>query len=236
MAVRFDDIGQNYTRTVSLGAQTAWSVSCWMKVSTDRNNFSTMWSIASSTTSYGYIQTAMDGLTTGYFDSTAVTQRGARALTLGTWYWWGIAINGAAGAIYSRSASDATTTVTTWASGGAPSITQTTLLLGESVFTNEWLNGCIAGFKWWGAILTQQELENESRQVMPYRTTNLRAWYPLDRVSTVDYSSAGAALSGGTGAVTEDGPGIPWSSYPTTLIVPPAAPAATLFSGWGVHV
>lgn len=230
MAVRFTADGQDYTRTVSLTTQTTWSVSCWNKITTDRNAFTTVWNLYTDVNNYAYLQTVVNGTTMGYFDHWASTHRGARAQTVGTWYWWGVSINGAAGTVMSRALSDATTTTTTWASGGAASINQTTLFLGESGFATEWLNGSIAAFKWWGATLTAAELENESRQTMPYRTTGLRAWYPLDKISTVDYSGVGATLSGGTGATTEDGPGIPWSNDPVTLITPAsAAPAPTSF-------
>jgi hypothetical protein len=228
MAVRFAADGQEYTRTMSLGAQTAFSVSCWIKLTVDRNNYTTAWCTAASTTDFGYLQSDTDGTTFGYWDNGPdVSHHGARAMTVGTWYWWGVAVSGSSGIICSRAASDAASTVSTWT--GSSSVTQTTLWLGESVFGTEVLNGCMTAFKWWGAQLTQDEMEKEAFQIMPARTQNLRCWYPFDRASTVDYSGNGATLTG-SGATTEQGPPIPWCR----VAAPRRGRSVELGTGWGV--
>jgi hypothetical protein len=45
VAVRFSADGQDYTRTLSLGSLSQLSVAMWIKITTDRNDFSTFWSL-----------------------------------------------------------------------------------------------------------------------------------------------------------------------------------------------
>ncbi len=236
MAVRFTADAQDYNRTVSLGSQANWSMSCWAKVVTDRNTYSTVWFIGASTSDYGYLQTDVDGTTMGYWDAGVdTTHHGARAMTLGSWYWWGVAVNGGAGAVYSRAVTDTSSTVSTWASGGQSAITQTSLIIGESVFTNEWLNGSVMAFKWWSATLTQAEMEQEAQQFVPYRTTNLRAWYPFDRPATADFSGNGQTLSGGASASLDNAvPPIPWMHQRIPVIR--GRSTVSEFQGWGIPV
>jgi hypothetical protein len=219
MAVRFSSDASSYSRTVSLGATTQWSVSCWVKISTDRNTFSCAWSLDSGAASDAYVLlTGSDGTTIGVYDESA--PRATRALTVGTWYYIGISVNGANGTMVSRSASDTSFTVSTWSTGSA-STSISTLRVGRSPNTSEFLNGCVAAFKWWhGATLTQAELETEAWRYLPRRTANIKAWFPFLTAETADYSGQGSTLSGGTGATTEDGPPITWRGGLGKLILP----------------
>ena len=218
MAVRFSAAGQHYTRTLSLGAQTQWTACCWAKITTDRNAFSTIWALDSSNTDFYILQTGSDGATLGlYSDISAGTpiEGAERALTIGTWYFIGVTVNGTNGTMISRAVGDSAFTSVSWTSASdpapAPSTTITNLRIGEDIFTPDWLNGCVAAFKLWtGASLTVDEMAAEAWTYLPHRTLNLRSWHPFIRAETTDYSGLGNTLSGGTGAVTEDGPPISW--------------------------
>ncbi|MEV8638084.1 LamG-like jellyroll fold domain-containing protein [Streptosporangium sp. NPDC051023] len=225
MAVRFSGSGQSYTRTISLGAQSQWSVSCWFKITTDRNTYSSVWSLdqdSGARLGFTMLRTDSDGTTLSFLandnDVTSIT-KGTRALTVGVWYYIGVAVNGANGVMVTRALTDTSSTVTTWSDGPA-SVMHDTWRIGDDFFGGEWPNGCVAAVKWWGAALSQGELENEAWTYQPRRAANLRGWHPFDRASTVDYSGAGATLSGGTGATTEDGPGIAWSPAGPVMVAP----------------
>lgn len=226
MPVRFDADAENYSRTLTLGAQADFSVSIWVNIRTDRNTYSTPWSLAATTSNYSYIQTDTDGTSMAYWDHVIGSPTGSRALTIGTWYWWGISHNGANVTVKSRSATD--TSFTTSTSSASGNITLTTLLIGESVFNTEWLNGSVAGFKFWLAALSAAELEAEFFTMVPQRSNSLRLWQPFVRPETADWSGNGNTLSGGSGtAVDNDGPPIPWGWGQATILLPPASTTVT---------
>ncbi|MGW4641797.1 LamG-like jellyroll fold domain-containing protein [Sphaerisporangium sp. NPDC004334] len=231
MAVRFSSTGQEYTKTLTWGAITQYSVTCWVKISTDTNDIAGIWSLDDGNSSgFGntYLRTDTDGTTLQFRDSNAGTVQGARAITVGTWYYVGISVNGANGTMLTRAAGDTSFTVSTWTNGSS-SVTATNLRIGKPVYDNRQLNGCIAALKIWGATLSQSELEAEAFQYMPARATSapdeLRAWYPFVRAETTDYGGGGRTLSGGTGATTEDGPPIAWRLGRRKARIPVAIPA-----------
>jgi hypothetical protein len=225
MAARFSADSHTYSRSVSLGAQAAFSWSCWLQLAADRNTYSCVLSVDSGTASDAYVlMTGSDGTTLGVWDESA--QRASRALTVGVWYWVGVAINGANGLMVSRAPTDATPTASTWSTGSA-STNQATFRIGRSPNSNEFLNGRVCAVKWWGTNLTQAELENEALTYLPQRTANLRAWYPLLAPDTADYSGNSTTLSGGTGATVEDGPPLSWGRRGRRRAVPGPP------DGWG---
>jgi hypothetical protein len=222
VAVRFSASGQDYTRTLSAGTLTQISLALWFKLSVDRNTMSSIWSIGNS--SAGYILTTPA-------DGTTMTLAGDNpnnfsfAATVGTWYYLAFSVNGANGTFVRRALSDTSFTTGTFATGNATSPGDS-LWLGTNPFA-EWVNGCLASVKMWlGVTLSQAELEAEAWTQMPRRTADLRCWYPFIRAETVDYSGQGQTLSGGTGATTEDGPGVSWGgARPARRAVAAAAPA-----------
>lgn len=223
MAVRFNASGQEYTRTASLGAISSFSVTCWLKIAVDQNDTSGIWSLDDGNSGgfdNAYLATDTDGTTLQFIESSA-SVFGSRALTVGTWYYAGVSVNGANGTMITRALGDTSSTVTTWAFGAA-TVTATNWRIGKPVYAARWLNGSVAAVKFWTATLTQAELENEAWSYLPRRTTNLRAWHPLLTPETVDYSGGGFTLSGGAGTAKEDGPGISWG--PRRIILPPAPP------------
>lgn len=223
MAVRQSASGQHFTRAVNLTSQTAFAVACWLKISEDRDAVSTVWSLDDNDgfeTAVG-LKTSANGTTIGVEDFSAGVVA-SRALTVGVWYYVGVAVNGSNGVMVSKGATDSSFTVATWAT--SVNTDHTTLRIGDDGFA-QWFNGAVSGFKWWQGALSQAELESEAGSLAPRRTANLRAWYPWTRVETVDYSGNGQTLSGGTGATTEDGPPVPWRRGRHRLFTPGEIPA-----------
>lgn len=225
MAVRFSADGQDFTRTLTLGAQTAFTVCCWAYV-IDRNDFATLWALDNGTGDMELLQTRADGLVLQYYpdyDAGDVT-----TLTAATWTFIAIAgaTTGNTRTAYYRTASQSTLSTTSLGIG--TSTNMATLRLGESAFGAEWLNGRLAAVKAYiGVTLTAAEIHQESMQYVPERSANLTFWYPWVKTETPDYSGNGQTLSGGAGATTEDGPPIPWRATSPRLILPAASSGTT---------
>lgn len=247
MAVRFAADGRDYTRTLSLGAVTQFSAACWAKISVDTNGNSTIWSLDTDNSDYWILQTDFDGTGLTLWNDGTTTIPVLQQLTVDTWYFIGVSVNGATATVNVRAANSSTFSTYTPSLGANATTVLTNLRIGESVFGLEWLNGCVAGFKLWtGAILTQAEMEQESWTYLPNRTANLRSWHPFLQAETVDWSGNGNTLSGGTGTTTEDGPAIPWrrgrrririrvgqnaSAAPSPVIAPWSVPTPAASAG-----
>ncbi|OUC99311.1 hypothetical protein [Streptosporangium minutum] len=219
MAVRFAADGQDYTRTLGLASTSQYSFSLWVRLAADRNAFSAALTLNDGV-SFGsevFLETDADGTTMALYSGGV---KGARSLTVGTWYYFGVSVNGTNGTMVSRSLADTSFAVTTWTNGGA-AMALNGLILGESRNGGEWLNGDLAAVKLWtGVTLTQAELEAEAGAYVPQRTAGLKAWYPLTQAETADHSGQGQTLSGGAGATTVDGPNIPWRQGRRRVILP----------------
>lgn len=218
MAVRFSAAGQHYTTNLGLGAVPNWSVTAWVKVTTDRNAFSTFWGFDGGDGGTARVlQTDDDGTTAIVYPAASSDV----SLTAGTWYFIGASGTGTSGTIRVRAQGAGSFSGNTWA--GQPGNQQAaTLRFGESVFGGEWLNGCLAAVKvWMGTTLTTPELEAEYQYRTPLKTTGITCYYTFDTASTVDNSGNGRTLTGGTGATTEAGP---------TLI---DVPSGSVINGWG---
>lgn len=234
MAVRFSAEAQTYNRAVALGSQSAYSATCWVRLAADRNAFSTAWCLGDGVSGdvFSILQTSNTGTNMEFITSASFTAVPIVNMVVGTWYWFGIAMNGTTGTAVYRTPTTAFTTV---AIASQSAIVHQTLQLGRSIYNGEWLNGNLAAFKWWGATLTTAELQQEAFSYMPNRTSLLRAWYPLTSPETADYSGNARTLSGGSGATLEDGPPLSWGVVrPQRRLVVPSAQVA--FQGWGVPV
>ena len=204
MAVRFTASGQQFTRALGLGAIGTYTVTCWMYITTDRNDYSTPWSCDNGQSDAEVLQTGADGTTVGFYGDggpqTIVN------LATGTWLFVAIVRNGTSGTAYRRleGAGSLTSTAIT---GMTSSTNFATLRVGASPW-GEWLNGRVAGLKiWTGVALSQAECLAESNTYDPVRTANLYACYfRTGTANANDYSGNARNLSGGTGSTTEAGP------------------------------
>jgi hypothetical protein len=226
VAVRITSSAQAYTRAISLGSQTAMTVTCWAKISVDTNAQATLWVIDNGTSDYYGIRSDATGTLMRVLSDTSAS--GSRELAVGTWYFVALAVGPSSGRLVTYAAGDTAFTTTTY------SATVTTfaanLRIGKWPTNGDVLNGCVAGFKLWTATLSQAELEAEAFQYLPARTADLRAWYPFLAAGTTDYSGSAQTLSGGTGAATEDGPPIRWSAGRRRIFVPNASGAVGEFA------
>lgn len=223
---RFSADGQDYTYSLALGTQANLTVCGWFKISTDRNDYSTIFSIDNGTSDNWLMQAGADGTTMStVFDAT--TQQGIGSMTVGTWYFICLATAGTTGNIYYRTASSPTVTTVAVTSVTA-SVNAATLRIGESPWGAEWWNGCVNAVKVYTAQLTAAEAQQESMQYAPARTANLVAFYPLVKAEATDYSGNARTLTG-SGATTEDGPPVPWRSGRPRLVLPTAAAGGTTF-------
>lgn len=222
MAVRFTSANQHYTRLHNVGSIDRYAVTCWAKISANRNNYTTFWALdRGNTNDYILCQTSTDGRTIALYSDT-VSGTDMTTLSIGTWYYIGVSVNGS-NAIVKLKAETASgfSTYNINVSDGTTNITR--ILLGESSFGGEWLNGCLAGVKLWlGTALTAQELEAEAAQFAPVKTGGLYAYYRFSGPSTADNSGNGHTLSGGSGASQEPDPDIPERLVSTRV------------HGWGV--
>lgn len=226
MAVRFSADAQDYTRTVSLGTVSQFSVICWVKISTDRNTNSTVWTIDNGNADYYAVATNSDGTTMKFFTESNASGN-AQNFTVGTWYCVATSINGVNGSMWTRAITDTSWTSITWSNGTA-NTTGTTFRIGEHPGTGLWLNGAVAAMKVWnGVTLTLADFEAEAWQYRPKRVSNLVAWFPFFEAGTADYSGNGWTLSGGSGTSTEDGPPIPISSADHSVFLSLAPPTVT---------
>lgn len=222
MAVRFDASTDAYRATTGLPTGTAYSVTCWVNLTTDRNAFTGVWGLDDGGTTRGvYLQTLADGTTlvAGDFAGSTV---GSVALTVDTWYQVGVTVSGTSVALYTAAAG-AALAAATGTLALTPNTAPTRLAVGDEGFGG-FLNGRIAGLKVWGAQLSQAEVDNELSQYTPSRLTNLLRWHPFLTAETTDYSGNGTALTAGaTGTATEDGPPIPWVDLSPIVVFTPSA-------------
>lgn len=212
MAVRVSASSQNYSTTLSLGSQTKCSVTCWVKLSADRNTESTVWWIQASGVSDSLaVSTDAGGEVLGMFDNGSFILAGP-LMTVGTWYFVGLAYDAGAYTMITRALGASSFSKYT-ASLGASSHTMTSLFIQNGQAGGgggPYLNGCVTAFKGWiGVAMTDAQLQNEAWTHLP-RYPNPTFWYPLLVTETVDYSGNGRTLTGGTGATIEDGPGVGW--------------------------
>ncbi|MFG1977043.1 hypothetical protein ACGFJC_47590 [Nonomuraea fuscirosea] len=223
MAVRFSAAGQFYTTPMVLGEIDRFSITMWVKVVVDRNDYSTLWCLDDGTPnsgSYTLLQAEVDGVSLTMYPS----GDGYGELPVGAWHYVGFSMSPSGTVVKTRT--QGAGAFTTTSRSFATTVDAQLLRLGVSSFSNnaEWLNGSLASVKvWTGAALTAAELETEYLYAAPARTANLRAFYRFDSPSNADNSGNGHTLSGGSGATTEAGP--------TGLIEPGGG--SMVVRGWG---
>lgn len=224
MAVRFDASGESYNRTLSLGSQTAFSVTMWVKLSVNRAAQTVFWQIDDNGVAPYMTVQALNGTGISLESNSWTNFSLSHTLTVGTWCFIGVAAHTDGNINTAIGNANGTIIGTTWGAG-AGTLNANRLVLGTGGLASQYLDGCIAAVKVWSGVrLTQEELLQEAWSYVPKRTASLRAWYPLLRAETVDYSGLTQTLSGGTGAATEDGPPVAWGPGRRRAIRPSAIP------------
>jgi hypothetical protein len=211
VAVRFDSASDRCTWTGTAPTPSSGlTITAWVYTSVDRDDFSTMIRLHSSTGATTNINVAMDssGLLPCVFTSGG-SSTGPQALSVGTWARIAVTITGTTSTIYvALDAAGATQSQvgTVGANAGVSPDSGYTIGGRSAVDSAEWFNGRIADLRLWSTVLTQAEIESEWASVVPVRTSLLFADYPLPTAGDLlDHSGNGRHLSAGSTAVTTEG-------------------------------
>lgn len=215
MSLRADETTDraSYTATPPPDPATAFTATFWARLRVDRDDFSTMMRLHSSSgsTTRVTLATNSSGTVPAIFSpGNTGGVIGSDALVVDEWRMIAISVAGTGatdGAIYTR-VIDGDTHVTTGAvTGGA--VPDGITLFGRSVSdASEWFNGSLAHFRVWSAELTQEEIEAEWNSTTPVRTADLWAAWPLSE-DLNDTSGNNRHLSAGVTPLTvEDDPPI----------------------------
>jgi hypothetical protein len=225
VAVRFPgDTGQQYSDAATLAGAT-YTALAWVYVVPVLDSHShTLWN---------YDQAATDGHQVyideqGPSDFVLTLSRAGGSFTAGavtenTWTKVALTVSAGTGTLYQGAAGQGLTSTADTVS--SPSFDG--LYIGTFATGGSPLDGRLANFKVYDAVLTPAEIEAEFAQYAPVRLASLRRWYPFLAAGTADYSGNGNTLTGGTGVTTEDGPPIPWADLAAQLTVPAAAGSTT---------
>jgi hypothetical protein len=216
MAVRFSALGQDYTTTAAILTQPL-TVLCWLKLASDRNTYSTVWSSDSNSSTYFVLGTDTDG--TGLRVSIPSGDTFPLAqLTLNTWYRTAVTVSGTTNSLY-LAAHGSALTFQDSVTGAIPS-SSATFRVGAGPLSAEWLDGSVANLKHYSAVLTTAEMETELYSWVPVRTANLVRSHRFVGPDPADYSGNGYALSGGSGATADTvNPPILWVPRQRTRMV-----------------
>ena len=215
MAVRIDASGDYLERT---SVAVPFTVYGWAQLVTDRDDYSTIYSIDGSTvgSSSGYafaLETDSDGTTLGLYNGSAFA--GSRSLSAGTWFFFAISVaaDGTAATWYHAGLSDASlySQATTLATG----CNNYNHHVGNNSYS-EWANCRVHGLHIADSALSSAELEIARQRQRPDRAMYL--WSPLFNDAT-DYSGNGRNWTAGGSLTYEDGPPVSWGARPWVLPV-----------------
>lgn len=213
MAVRFDAATDrvSYTASNPPDPATAFTVTMWVYLSVDRNDFSTLgrWHASSGGSTRLTLATGSSGETPCIFspgNTSGVVA--AETLTVGQWSRVAVTASGTSGTIYLADTNTGPTTSSTGTVSGGSAPDGLTLGGRAPSDSSEWFNGRLAYVRLWSAVLSQAEIEAEWASTTPVRTANLWAHWPLaTHTDLTDHSGNGRNLvAGSTATTTEDGP------------------------------
>lgn len=217
MSLRADEANDraSYTASPPPDPATAITITFWARLRVDRDDFSTMLRLHSSSgsTTRVTLATNSSGTVPAIFspgNTSGIV--GSDALVVDQWRMIALTVAGTGatgGRMYTRTVGGSTNVSTGQVSGG--STPDGITLFGRSVSdSSEWFNGGLAHVRVWSAVLTQSEIEAEWDSTTPVRASNLWSAWSL-ATDLTDSSGNGRNLSPGLTALTvEDDP-------PTTL-------------------
>lgn len=214
-AVRFDAAGDRCTWTGTAPTPSSGlTITCWVYISVNRSDFSTVLRLHSSSGATTNLNIAMDsgGLLPCVFTAGG-SSTGPQSLSVGAWARLAVTVTGSTSTIYVALGAAGATQSQAGTVGGNAAVSPTsgyTVAGRSAVDPDEWFNGRLAHIRVWSAVLTQGEAEAEWASATPVRTSDLFADYPLpDAGDLTDHSGNGRNLSAGsTSVTTEDGPPI----------------------------
>ncbi|MFI9154492.1 LamG-like jellyroll fold domain-containing protein [Streptomyces sp. NPDC053367] len=213
MSMRADQASDrvSYTASAPPAPATAFTVTFWARLRVDRDDFSTMLRLHSSSGGSTSVNIA-----TGSSGTTPVVVSpgntggivGADPLAVDTWRMLAVTVAGTGatdGKIYTRTVGGSTSVVSGLVSGGGTPDGIT--LFGRSAGdATEWFNGGLAYVRVWSAVLSQAEIEAEWASATIVRTSGVWANWPM-LTDINDISGNARHLSAGSTALTvEDNP------------------------------
>ena len=208
MAVRFDTANDRLLATSGLPSGATWTITLWLYISVDRDDYSTFASINnSSPPPVAWLNTVSNGTSLG-FDTQGGAMSSTYPATVGAWFRYGVAVE-PSGAVrmYAGAATGSLTAYTADMATRIP--TSPAQLWIGSDYSGTWFNGRVAAFKLWNVALSAAEVETEFTQYAVARTADLIRSHPFID-STIDTSGNGHSLTAGSSPVSwEAGPDIP---------------------------
>jgi hypothetical protein len=234
MAVRFSEAGDRVTWTGTAPTPSSGlTITSWVYVAVDRNDFSTLIRLHSSSGAVTNLNLATDsGGTMPCVFTAGGSSTGPQALPVAGWARVAVTVTGSTSTIFvALDAAGATQSQagTVGANAGVSPDSGYTLGGRSPVDGSEWFDGRLAHVRVWAAVLTQTEIESEWASATPVRSAGLFAAYPLaDATDLADHSGAGRHLAAGSTAVTtEDGPPIATTVAGTLAATLPSIEAST---------
>lgn len=229
MAIRFDASGDKVSSSSVPSSPRSFTMAGWFKITTDRNTYSCFMNLSADTDNAVFVETDSDGTTATLYvyNAAAFTSQAGPNMTAGTWYYLAITSSSAGSCKLWYAPYGTWTLSSVTNSRAAGTWTPNLLVLGDSVFTGEFLNGCADKFKMWTAELTQAELQMEMQRTMPVRTANLNRWTPMFAGTSErlrDYGSGALNWTTGGTLADEAGVSIPWGVFdPQTFTLNPSS-------------
>lgn len=188
MALSFSN--DSLTRTANLPAWNAFTACGWARLTTDNNNYSTLFSLENSGSSeFVVFQTDVDGTSLLVYVTSGPSSNVA-TLTANTNFFWAVTSDGSNVRIYY--AAEGSAALNTVSIAFTDSFVPATMWIGNNGFT-EFFTGDIGNVIVWNEVKTQAFLESQRARVLPFDTTNLNIWSPLSSASdeVIDYSGNG---------------------------------------------
>lgn len=198
MAIRFDADTDQITAD-GWGGSVA-TVCVWARLEADRNAEQSIFLVTSSSGGGGSTRALLETDTTGtqlvLYDSAFATQTGPN-MAVGTWYCFGIVMNGTAWSLrYGTTPSSLTEVTATRTSFTGPG----TFLMS---LTAEWWSGDVANLKIWTRALTGTEIADELATYTLLDSTNIRRHHKWNAsASLVPDAGAGSNFTAGATSVT----------------------------------
>lgn len=223
MAIRIDASGDVLRRTTGLPSDTLFTIAGWARLVSDKTGYYRYFAgIEDAVSSSGYFK--IIGWTA--LDSFEIAANGASASfstspSNGQWFYFAISCNGTGTGNFKGYwiTADGATVYT--ASSTPAAFTEAVLEIGNDSW-DEWNNMRFAAIKVWDAALTQDEIRQEQFTILPKRTADLHAWWPMFPGSgerARDYSGNGKDLTEVGTLSDEDPPPVTWGAPIDTIAV-----------------
>lgn len=199
MSVRFDASGEMYTSTAGTPGTGDFTALSWFKIVAQRAAYSTPWGLDNGSNHVITPQCDNPGTDPVSFyiwvDAAGTAQDINSVIDVSSGVWYALAVQreGTTLRAWIQPAGGSVTPVSRTINSG---LNMSTMRIGRSVTTAEWINGRIANYKLYTAALTLTEIQAEWNNWQAQRTAGLTHHHKFQSAAeTTDYSGAGNALT-----------------------------------------